>query len=51
MLSESSQVSKQSDAIAKSFPSVFDVLFGQVNHANQCVEVIIASTYMLELLL
>ena len=37
MLSESSQVSKYSDAIAKSFPFV---PMGQINHTNQLVEVL-----------
>ena len=40
MLSESSQVSKQFDALAKSFPSDFDDLSGQVNHTTQWVEVL-----------
>ena len=40
MLFESSQVSKQSDAFAKSFPSVFDDLFGQVRHTKWSVEVL-----------
>ena len=39
MLSESSQVSKPSDAFAKSFSSGFVVLLGQVNHTNCRVEV------------
>ena len=40
MLSESSQVSKQSDAFAKSFPSVLDVPLGQINHTNRSIEVL-----------
>ena len=40
MLSESSQVSKQSGAFAKSFPSSFDVLLGQIDHTNCRVEVL-----------
>ena len=39
MLSESSQVSKQSDALANPFPLVFDVPLDQVNHTNCWVEV------------
>mgnify|MGYP005835264013 CR=1 FL=1 len=39
MLSESSQVSKQSDAFANPF-HVPDVPLGQFNHTNQCVEVL-----------
>ena len=39
MLSESSQVSKESDAIAKSFSSGFNVFLGQVNHTKRWVEV------------
>ena len=40
MLSESSQVSKQSDALANPFPLVFYVPLGQVNHTNCGVEVL-----------
>ena len=39
MLSESSQVSKESDAFAKSFPSSFVVPLCQLNHTNCWVEV------------
>ena len=39
MLSASSQVSRQSDALANPFPLVFYVPLGQVNHTNCLVEV------------
>ena len=45
MLSESSQVSKQSGAFAKSFPSDFDVLLGQVNHTN-CLDIYVGVIIM-----
>ena len=40
MLSESSQVSKESDAFAKSFPYGFVVPLGQIKHTNRSVEVL-----------
>ena len=48
MLSESSQVSKQSDAFAKSFPSVFASLWARLTTLIVELRYSVTLTYMLE---